>query len=214
MKLERIQIADLRPLEKNVRKHNEKQIDELIRSLNQFGQTRAIVIDEENNVLIGNGLYYALKKRGDTECDCERKVGLTETQKKKLVLTDNKVFSLGVDDYDAITEFINEIADNGDFDIAGFDEDVIKQMTRELSEVETDIMNYGVIQTPAENAVSEAQPEKVSDNLEENRTSESAAEPPQTTPDTEDVPVAPPTAANTEPKTIICPSCGEVIYLD
>ena len=58
MKLEVVKINDLKPLEKNVRKHNEKQIDELIKSVEQFGQTRAMVIDEDNNILIGNGLYF------------------------------------------------------------------------------------------------------------------------------------------------------------
>lgn len=33
MKLEVVKINDLKPLEKNVRKHNEKQIDELIKSV-------------------------------------------------------------------------------------------------------------------------------------------------------------------------------------
>ena len=62
MKLEVVKLSDLKPLEKNVRKHNDKQIDELVKSVEQFGQTRAMVIDEDNNILIGNGLYFALVK--------------------------------------------------------------------------------------------------------------------------------------------------------
>ena len=62
MKLEVVKLSDLKPLENNVRKHNDKQIDELVKSVEQFGQTRAMVIDEDNNILIGNGLYFALVK--------------------------------------------------------------------------------------------------------------------------------------------------------
>ena len=94
MKIEIIKLDELKPLEKNVRKHNEIQLNELVRSLNQFGQTRAIIVDEDNNILIGNGLYLAMQKRGDKTAECSRVKGLTETQKKKLVLTDNKVYSL------------------------------------------------------------------------------------------------------------------------
>ena len=85
MKIERIKLSELSPLAKNVRKHGETQIKEFVRSLNQFGQTRAIVIDEDNNILIGNGLYIAMNKRGDIEADCTRVLGLSEKEKKKLV---------------------------------------------------------------------------------------------------------------------------------
>ena len=64
MKLQKKKLSTLKPLEVNVRKHSDKQIKELIRSVNQFGQTRAIVIDEENNILIGNGLHAAMLEAG------------------------------------------------------------------------------------------------------------------------------------------------------
>lgn len=146
MKIEKASIAELKPIEKNVRKHNDVQIKELVRSLEQFGQTRAIVIDEDKNILIGNGLYLAMKQRGDTECDVFVKRGLTERQKKKLILTDNKVYSLGADDYESITDFINEITMDGDFDIAGFDDEVLRQMTRDMDDIAKDIKSYGTIE--------------------------------------------------------------------
>lgn len=204
MKIEVVKLADLKPLEKNVRKHSEKQIDELVRSLNQFGQTRAIIIDEDNNILIGNGLYMAMKKRGDTKADCSRVIGFTETQKKKLILADNRIYSLGADDYANIEDFINEISLDGDFDIAGFDEAVIKEMTRELDEVNNDVKSYGNIPEgyikPQESASSVADSQQ----------------------DGEEVPAsvtyaAPQSMQQTEAKTrrsVVCPSCGEVIYLD
>ena len=204
MKIEIISLDALKPLEKNVRKHSDTQIKELIRSLDQFGQTRAIIIDEDNNVLIGNGLYMAMKQRGDTAAECSRIKGLTETQKKKLILSDNRIYSLGADDYANIENFINEISLDGDFDIAGFDESVIKEMTRELNEVSADVKSYGLIPenyVKPQEAVNET-PVKPGHDLD--------------TPDTSHS-VVTPTPAQTEAKTrtsVICPSCGEVIYLD
>ena len=210
MKIENLKIADLKPLEKNVRKHNEKQITELKRSLEQFGQTRAIVIDEDNNILIGNGLYFAMKSRGDETAECSRINGLSESQKKKLILTDNKVFSLGVDDYENIEAFIKEITFDGDFDIAGFDNEVLQQMQRELSQINNDVMNYGNV---PENYVKEHKPEVTQPqpqptyqetHVQNNTNTYQAAE---YTP-------APTTAEVQNDRTIICPSCGEVIHLD
>lgn len=200
MKIEKIKLADLKPLEKNVRKHSEKQVDELVRSLNQFGQTRAIIVDEDNNILIGNGLYMAMLRRGDTQAECSRVVGLSETQKKKLVLSDNRIYLLGADDYANIEDFINEISLDGDFDIAGFDEAVIKEMTRELDKVTEDVKSYGMIPEGYIKPQESAAPVQAAQQEGE----------PISTPVAY---AAPQTEAKTR-KSVICPSCGEVIYLD
>ena len=56
MKVTIKKLSVLKHPEKNVRIHSEQQIRELKRSLEKFGQTRALVIDENNIILIGNGL--------------------------------------------------------------------------------------------------------------------------------------------------------------
>lgn len=204
MKIEKASIAELKPIEKNVRKHNDVQIKELVRSLEQFGQTRAIVIDEDKNILIGNGLYLAMKQRGDTECDVFVKRGLTERQKKKLILTDNKVYSLGADDYESITDFINEITMDGDFDIAGFDDEVLRQMTRDMDDIAKDIKSYGTIE-----ASDLRKPPQPADT--EQARPDVPATPPQVTPAYEQKQQS---ATVHSERTIICPNCGEVIHLD
>ena len=83
MKIERLNIADLRPAEKNTRIHNRKQIDELVRSFRMFGQIRPIIVDESNVIWCGNGFYEAAKQAGETEIDAYRIVGLDEKQKRK-----------------------------------------------------------------------------------------------------------------------------------
>lgn len=212
MKIENVKISELKPLEKNVRKHNEKQIEEMIRSVNQFGQTRAIVIDEDNNILIGNGLYMALLKMGIEECQCYRKTGLTEIQKKKLILTDNKVYSLGSDDYEGINNFIQEITVTGDFDIAGFDDYILKNMTMTEEEHEEMMQDYGKItdikfmqEEPAPASATNTPQEIINNNTEASPVVEKVA-----TVVTETQVSAP----KPEKKYVICPSCGEVIYID
>lgn len=208
MKLENIKLNTLKPLEHNVRKHSDKQIDELIRSVEQFGQTRAIVIDENNNILIGNGLYMALQKMGREECQCFRKTGLTEIQKKKLVLTDNKVYSLGSDDYEEINNFINDITITGDFDIAGFDEYILQSMTMTEKENEEMMKDYGKITD-----IKFTQPEPMPTPAPVINTPQPIVE----RPSNESVTIVTETEVplqKTERKYVVCPSCGEVIYID
>lgn len=52
--------------------------------------------------------------------------GLTEAQKKKLLLADNKLADLGTYDYDAVDDIINSL--QGDFDIPGYDSDTLEEM--------------------------------------------------------------------------------------
>lgn len=67
MKVTIKKLSVLKHPEKNVRIHSEQQIRELKRSLEKFGQTRALVIDENNIILIGNGLYEAMVSLGYQE---------------------------------------------------------------------------------------------------------------------------------------------------
>ena len=211
MKLEVVKLSDLKPLEKNVRKHNDKQIDELIKSVEQFGQTRAIVIDEDNNILIGNGLYFALVKMNKAEVQCYRKTGLSEVEKKKLILSDNKIYGLGADDYEEINNYIQEITGMGDFEIAGYDKFILEQMTATDEQVEEAISNYGVVtdtkfiqEEPKQevtNSYVEKEPEVKNESEIKNESVTMVTE----------TKVG---AEKNEKKYIICPSCGEMIYLD
>ena len=198
MKLENVKLSELKPLENNVRRHNDIQINELIKSVEQFGQTRAIVIDENNNILIGNGLYEALVKMGKKDAQCYRKTGLSEVQKKKLVLSDNKIYALGADNFDAIQDYINEITITGDFDIAGYDEFILKSMTATDKENEEAIESYGTVTDVKYTEPQEVKPQVTSTPTQENSTVTMVTE-------KSNVP---------DKRYVICPSCGEVIYID
>ena len=203
MKIQKIKLSELKPLEVNVRKHTEAQIKELIRSVEQFGQTRAIVIDEENNILIGNGLHEAMTRAGIEEAFVYRKKGLSEIEKKKLILADNKTFSLGADDYGNIEAYLEEITASGDFEIAGFDEEVLRNLMRQADEVLADVESYGVLSPEIVEKKKSAEPQ---------RTEETGKQPGegQITGESQSDDVTP----AYEPETVICPNCGECIALD
>jgi len=118
MQPETVEISSLRPPDRNVRIHTEAQIKELARAVTMFGQTRPVVVDEEGVVLAGNGLIEALMHLGRHTVAVHRVTGLSEIDKQKLMLSDNRIFELGHDDHDAIIELIRSV---GDVDIPGFD---------------------------------------------------------------------------------------------
>ena len=126
-----------------MRIHTEQQIKEFERSIKMFGQIRPIVVDENNVILAGNGLYDTLLKMGRDTAEVYKFDNLTEKQKKKLMIADNKIFSLGIENLDTLNVFLEEM--QGDLDIPGFDEEILKQMVSDAEEVTEKIAEYGTL---------------------------------------------------------------------
>ena len=143
MKVIKKKLSELRRPKKNVRNHSIKQIEEFKRSVQMFGQIRPIVIDEDNVILAGNGLFMALEALGRTEADCYVAAGLTEAGTKKLMLADNRIFNLGVDDLQAFEEIILEL--DHDFDIPGYDADLLETLVIDVGAADTLMGGYGII---------------------------------------------------------------------
>ena len=157
MKTERVKIYDLKAPPRNVRKHNSKQITEFKRSLTMFGQIRPVVIDEEGVIWCGNGLVEAARELGWETVDVYRLSGLSVKQKHKLMITDNRIYSLGFDDYDSINKIIEEI---GDFDIPGFDTETLQNM---FGNLENELESFGVLTDDEKQSARQAQESRESD---------------------------------------------------
>ena len=143
MKVITKRLDELKHPERNVRIHSEQQIRELERSLKKFGQTRALVVDEANVILIGNGLYEAMLSLGYQEATVYVKTGLSENDKKKLMIADNKTYALGIDNLETLNEFLEEL--QGDLDIPGYDTEILSQMVADADEVTEKLFEYGTL---------------------------------------------------------------------
>ena len=144
MKITIKKVSDLKRPDRNVRLHGDKQIKEYVRSIKMFGQVRPLVIDENNVVLCGNGLLQALQAMEVETADCYIVKNLSENDKKKLMLADNKIFELGVNATDTFDAFIREL--DGDIDIPGYDEEMLKILTANAKEADAVLNYYGKIQ--------------------------------------------------------------------
>lgn len=204
MKITKIPLDQLKNPEKNVRIHSAKQISEFVRSLESFGQIRPIVVDENYTILAGNGLYAALQAKGEATADCYIVSGMSEKEKKKLMLADNKIYSLGVDDIDVFEEFIRELGD--DLEIPGYDTELLETLTADMSDVDDILSGYGT--------VTEKKKEQIATVAEQYQEQEEA----HASTAEEVKPVAPPPEAAPElekidRKFIQCPHCGKRIWL-
>ena len=103
MRLQTIKLKNIYPYEHNVRK-NDKAVDSVIKSIEQCTYIAPIIVDENNVILAGHTRYKALKKLGRIECECIVKEGLTEEQKKKYRLLDNKTNELSDWDFDLLSD--------------------------------------------------------------------------------------------------------------
>mgnify|MGYP001401505583 CR=1 FL=1 len=141
MKITVKKLADLRKPAHNIRRHSDKQITEYIRSIEMFGQIKPLVVDEHGEIIAGNGLFEALTRMGRETCDCYVVTGLTDVQKKKLMMADNKVYELGFTDTDAIEQLVKEL--DGDTDVPGWDADLLKMLDSTIEEADEIVNDYG-----------------------------------------------------------------------
>src|SRR4051794_4347832 len=83
--------STLKPDPRNARTHPKRQVEQLVRSMREFGFTNPVLIDEANVLIAGHGRLRAAKDLGLEQVPTIRLDGLSEAQKKALRLADNKI---------------------------------------------------------------------------------------------------------------------------
>lgn len=115
MQLQKIELSKIKPYEKNARK-NDDAVEYVAKSIEQCEYVAPIILDENNVILAGHTRYKALKKLGYKEAECVIKEGLTEKQKKKYRLLDNKTSEFAEWDFDLLKDELVDL-DFGDLEI-------------------------------------------------------------------------------------------------
>lgn len=94
-------LSDIKPYPRNPRK-NDQAVEAVAESIRQCGYVAPIVVDEDMVILAGHTRYKALKKLGRAEAEIVIKTGLSEEQKRKYRLLDNKTNELADWDFDLL----------------------------------------------------------------------------------------------------------------
>ena len=128
-------VDDLIPYINNARVHNENQVTQIASSIREFGWTTPILIDGENGIIAGHGRLMAAKKLGMDEVPVIELSHLSETQKKALILADNKIALNSEWDSELVALELDALQDMGfDIELTGFTLDELNDMKPQVIE--------------------------------------------------------------------------------
>ena len=122
-------VEDLIPYVNNSRKHSDEQVAQIASSIKEFGWTNPILIDGTNSIIAGHGRLMAARKLKMEEVPTIELSHLTDTQRKALVIADNKL-ALNADwDTTLLTIELDELLKDGfALDILGFNADELNAL--------------------------------------------------------------------------------------
>lgn len=128
------------PYTKNAKKHPKKQIEQVAKSIQEFGMNQPIVVDKQGVIIVGHGRYEALKSLGmEVKPEYIKVVDLSEEKANAYRLADNKL-NESEWDMNLVIEELKGLSPEM-LDLTGFDKDLI---------IEPDEADDEVPETPEE----------------------------------------------------------------
>ena len=150
-----MKIEDIKPYEKNAKKHSKKQIEQVANSIKEFGFNQPIVVDKNNVVIVGHGRLEAAKLLGLSDVPTVV-VDLNEEKAKAYRLADNKLNESDWD-MDLAIEELKGLSEEM-IDLTGFDNNELEARLKvdEINELsnqkDIDLGKYDVITVEAPEA--------------------------------------------------------------
>jgi len=145
-----LDVTAITPYARNSRTHSDEQVAQVAASIQEFGWTNPILIDEDCSIIAGHGRLAAAQRLGSEQVPTITLAGLTEAQKRAYVIADNKLALNAGWDEDMLKIEINDLQGDGyDVTLTGFDLEEITQLFDEPEEKYADgvtgsmAANYG-----------------------------------------------------------------------
>jgi DNA modification methylase len=130
--VERWRVDRLIPYARNSRTHTEEQIAQVAASIVEFGWTNPILVGADGVIIAGHARLLAARKLGMSEVPVIALDHLTETQRRALVLADNRLaLNAGWDEEMVKVELASLQEDGFDLDIVGFTDEEIEDLLRD-----------------------------------------------------------------------------------
>lgn len=126
-------IEDLKPYSNNARIHDEEQIKQIARSMEEFGFTNPLLVDSIGGIIAGHGRLEAAKELGLAEVPVIVLDGLTEAQRRAYVIADNQLALNAGWDTDALQFELSTLKDlDFDLSVVGFADDELGRLLEGL----------------------------------------------------------------------------------
>lgn len=139
LQVEQRAVSALIPYVKNSRTHSDEQIAQIAASIREFGWTNPILIDGRDGIIAGHGRLQAARKLGLDEVPAIVLDHLSETQKRALVIADNKLaLNAGWDEQMLALEIADLAAEDFDISLMGFSDAELAKYTAEKTDGLTD----------------------------------------------------------------------------
>nr|DAQ38523.1 MAG TPA: adenine specific DNA methyltransferase [Caudoviricetes sp.] len=137
MKIELLAIDKIKMYENNAKLHPREQIEQIKKSILEFGNNDPIAVDEHNVIIEGHGRFVALKELDYDEVEIIRLSHMTDEQKRAYILAHNKLTMNSGFDMEVLELELEGIT-NIDMEDFGFDFEEIEVMGEDIEEVEQD----------------------------------------------------------------------------
>ena len=127
MEIVKIKLKDIVPYEGNAKMHPREQVEQIKKSIQDFGNNDPIAVDENNVIIEGHGRYMALIELGYDEAECIVLTGLTDDQKNAYRLVHNKLTMNSDFDFEILKSELEKIEmdmSQFDFDMEGIAKDL------------------------------------------------------------------------------------------
>ena len=131
-KISYLNVKDLIPYVNNSRTHSDDQVNQIASSINEFGFTNPILIDDKQNIIAGHGRVLAANKLDLDKVPTIELKGLTKAQIKAYVIADNQLALNAGWDLDVLKLELKHLQEiEFDLDLLGFDDDFIGGLLEE-----------------------------------------------------------------------------------
>lgn len=137
LNVEYLPVDQLTPYAKNARTHSEDQVAQIAGSMTEFGFVNPILIDETGGIIAGHGRLMAAKMLGLKEVPVLRLRHLSETQRRALMIADNKIAENAGWDENTLRSELQALQDE-DVNLAmlGFGEEELDKLLNDLDGAE------------------------------------------------------------------------------
>ena len=125
-------VEKLIPFARNARTHSVEQVAQIAASITEFGWTSPILTGSDGVIIAGHARLLAARKLGMTEVPVIVLDHLSETQRRALVLADNRLaLNAGWDEEMLKVELESLQEDGFNLDIVGFTDEEIENLLRD-----------------------------------------------------------------------------------